>query len=259
MDMFIRLLFIPLLFGCITLASGQYYMFGGYNFAAINLQGSNQIISTFNANENHSIAALQNNWHGYRLGAGRYTRHALVELAYGNLVSQQTSLNPNQLKERAEVIVNYLSASARVGYKPFMRQHFTVGAALHLGGQRYRYSFGGNYQTPIERYVIVPELYLDYAIRLRFLLKKAQREDYFYLLRLRPYYQFHPTESVGVFAQSINQTLANQSQELKDNFSHFGFTVSLVIPFLNDDERGYLLKNKPQSRTKRNNPPRGRL
>ncbi len=234
-------------------------MFGGYNFAAINLQGSNQIISTFNSVESHSIAPLQNNWHGYRVGVGRYTRHALIELAYGNLVNQQVSINPNQLKERAEVVVNYLSASARVGYKPFLRHHFTVGAALHLGGQRYRYSFGGNYETPIERYVIVPEVYLDYAIRLRFLLKKAQRGDYFYLLRLRPYYQFHATEQVGPFAQNINQTPPDQARALEDNFSHFGFTVSLVIPFLNDDERGYLLKNKQKRLKKKENPPKGRL
>ena len=255
----IRLLFIPLLFCFISVASGQYYIFGGYNFAAINLKGSNQIISTFNSVENHSIASLQNNWHGYRVGAGRYTRHALIELAYGNLVNKQISLNPDQLKERAEVVVNYLSASARVGYKPFLRHHFTVGAALHLGGQRYRYSFGGNYETPIERYTIVPEVYLDYAIRLRFLLKKAQRGDYFYLLRLRPYYQFHPTEQIGSFAESINQTPPDQARVLEDNFSHFGFTVSLVIPFLNDDERGYLLKNKQKRLKKNETPPKGRL
>lgn len=257
--MLTRFLFVPLLFCYITVVSGQYYIFGGYNFAAINLEGSNQIINTFNAAENHSVASLQNNWHGYRVGAGRYSRHALIELAYGNLVSQQVSINPNQLKERAEVVVNYLSASARVGYKPFIRQHFTVGAALHLGAQRYRYSFGGNYTTPIEQYVIVPEVYLDYAIRLKFLLKKAQRDNYFYLLRLRPYYQFHPTESASPFAQSLNQTPPDQARAIEDNFSHFGFTVSLVIPFLNDDERGYLLKNKQKRLKKNENPPKGRL
>jgi hypothetical protein len=256
--MLVRTIFTSLLLCFFSTAFGQYYMFGGYNFAAINLKGSNEIINTFNNAENHSVAALRNNWHGYRAGFGHYSRHALVELAYGNLVSQQLSINTDQLKERAEVIANYASVSARVGYKPFIRQHFTVGAALHLGNVRYRYSFGGNYQTPITRYTIVPEVYLDYAIRLRFLLKKAQRNDYFYLLRIRPSYQFHATENVAPFAESLNQTPRDQALELKDNFSHFGFTVSLVIPFMNDDERGYLIKNK-EKRSKKSKQPKGRL
>lgn len=257
--MLIRSIFVSSLLCLAVATSGQYYIFGGYNFAMINLQGANQVISTFNTAENHNIAPLKNNWHGYRIGAGRYTKHVLVELAYGNLVARQGSLNPNQLKERAEVVVNYFSASARVGYKPFVRQHFTVGATLHLGGQRYRHSFGGNYKTPIERYVIVPEVYLDYAIRLRFLLKKSQRADYFYLLRFRPYYQFHPKEQVAPFAQSLNQNPLNQVQTLEDNFSHFGFTVSLVIPFLNKDERSYLLRNKQKDSKKNENKVKGHL
>ncbi len=257
--MLVRTLFTSLLLFVFSTAFGQYYIFGGYNFAAINLSGSNSIINTFNAGENHDVGDLRNNWHGYRVGAGRYTRHVVIELAYGNVVAQQISINPDQLKERAEVVVNYSSGSARVGYKPFARQHFTIGAALHLGNTRYRYSFGGNYETPISRYTIVPELYLDYAIRLRFLLKKAQREDYFYLLRIRPSYQFHATEQVGAFAQSLNQTAPDQARALEDNFSHFGLTVSLVIPFMNDDERGYLLKNKQKRLKKNEKTPKGRL
>lgn len=226
------------------LVFGQYYIFGGYNFGALTLNGTNASIAEFNAQENHSIASLQNNFHGYRVGAGWYAKYALIELAYGNLVGQQSSFNPNQLKERAEVIVNYGSVSARVGLKPFPKHFFTVGGGVHLGGQRYRYSFGGDYVVPIERYGIAPEVYLDYAIRLKFLLKKAQRDRSFYLLRIRPYYQWHVNYRIGEFAQALHKSPALA----EDNFSHFGCTISLVVPFIRDAERSYLFNNKKKRR-----------
>lgn len=232
---------------------GQYYIYGGYNFGALQLDGTNNAVAEFNTAENHTLGLLQNNFHGFRVGAGRYVKHAVVELAYGNLIGQQSSFNPDQLKERAEVVVNYASVSARAGVKPFAKQFFTVGAALHLGAQRYRYSFGGDYQTPIDRYLIAPEVYLDYAIRLKFLLKKSQRDTYFYLLRIRPYYQWHSNRSVESFSQSLNQTPAL----VEDNMSHFGCTVSLVIPFISDAERAYLFH--PKKRRSPSTDPKGRL
>ena len=43
-----RLLTIIICFCCVNTVFGQYYMFGGYNFAAIDMKGSNAIVSSFN-------------------------------------------------------------------------------------------------------------------------------------------------------------------------------------------------------------------
>ena len=54
-----------------TTTYGQYYMYGGYNYAAIDMKGANSIVATFNETENHSIPPLTNNFHGYRVGVGK--------------------------------------------------------------------------------------------------------------------------------------------------------------------------------------------
>lgn len=247
---------------CITGLQGQYYMYGGYNFGLISMPGANSIVETFNAAENHSIGSLSNNFHGYRVGLGKYSKYTVVELGFGNLISSQKSTNPNQLKESAEVVINYMSAHARVGYKPFPKEFFTFGAALHLGAQRIRYSFGGDYQTPISTYTIAPEFYLDYAIKIKFLLKKSQREKYFYLLRLRPYYQLHQKIAIGKFDADLNQNPGVDRAAIEANMSHFGFTVSLVIPFMSDQDRKYLFAEKKKKKAKvrtRKEKPKGRL
>ena len=237
-------------------------MFGGYNFGLISMPGANSVVETFNNSENHSIGSLSNNFHGYRVGVGKYSKHSIVELGFGNLISTQKSVNPNQLKESAEVVINYMSAHARVGYKPFAKEFFSFGAALHLGAQRIRYSFGGDYQTPVNTYVIAPEFYLDYAIKIKFLLKKSQREKYFYLLRFRPYYQLHQKIAIGRFEGELNQVQGVDRTAVEDNMSHFGFNISLVIPFMSDEDRKYLFapnkKKKAKVRTRKEKP-KGRL
>lgn len=258
--------FLFLIIGCCCILPtcfGQYYIFGGYNYGAITMKGSNVIVDGFNARESHSIAPLTNNFHGYRVGAGKYSKHSVMELGFGNLISSQTSTNPNQLKESAEVVVNYMSATARAGVKPFKKHYFTIGAAMHLGAQRIRYSFGGDYQTPVNQYIIAPEFYIDYAIRIKFLLKKSQRDKYFYLLRIRPYYQLHSIIGVGKFESDLNQTPNVTSNAIEDNMSHFGFNISIVIPFMSDEDRAYLFApNKRKRKTKkrsRKEKPKGRL
>lgn len=244
---------------------GQYYIFGGYNYGAITMEGSNVIIDAFNLREDHSIAPLTNNFHGYRVGVGKYSKYSVMELGFGNLVSNQKSTNPNQLKESAEVVVNYMSVTARAGVKPFPKHHFTFGAAMHLGAQRIRYSFGGDYQTPVNQYVIAPEFYIDYAIKVKFLLKKSQREKYYYLLRIRPYYQLHAYLETGSFERELNQTPNVPDNAIEDDMSHFGFNISIVIPFMTDSDREYLFapnrkKSKKSKKTKnRKEKPKGNL
>lgn len=260
----IRLLLFMLCYsGVISVSLGQYYIFGGYNYGAITMKGANAIVDAFNIRENHSIAPFANNFHGYRVGAGKYSKYAVAELGFGNLIANEKSSNPNQLKESAEVVINYMSVTGRAGVKPFPKHYFTIGAALHLGAQRIRYSFGGDYETPVNKYVIAPEFYLDYAFRIKFLLRKSQREKYFYLLRIRPYYQWHSIIGIGNFDTQLNQTPNVASNAIEDNMSHFGFNISLVIPFLSDTDRAYLFapnkKRKKNRRRDRKAKPKGRL
>ena len=241
----------------------QYYMFGGYNYAAINMKGANSIVQEFNVRENHSIGTLSNNFHGYRVGMGKYSRHTLMELDFGNLIASQKSSNPNQLKESAEVVVNFMSASGRFGIKPFPKEFFTFGAAMQLGAQRIRYSFGGDYKTPVNQYLIGAEFYIDYAIKIRFLLKKSQRKDFFYLFRIRPYYQVQRKIGIGNFETQLNQTPNVAKNAIEDNLSHFGFNISIVVPFISEDDRSYLFaparKKKKRKKRQQKEAPKGRL
>lgn len=244
-----------------NLSFGQYYMFGGYNFAAITMQGSNAIISGFNTRESHNIGAFANNFHGYRVGFGKYSKYTMVELGFGNLVASQKSVNPNQLKETAEVVINYMSAHASIGLKPFPKEYFTFGVGAHLGGQRIRYSFGGDYETPVNKYTIAAEFFIEYAIKIKFLLKKSQQDKYFYLLRIRPYYQIHQYLPVGNFETTLNQIPNVPEDSIEDDMSHFGFNVALVIPFMRDEDRDYLFAppKKKKKAKDRKEKPKGRL
>ncbi len=254
-----RFLFLIISFCFVSPIFGQYYIFGGYSFGAIDMKGANAIVEVFNATESHTIGALTNNFHGYRVGVGKYSRHTVMELGFGNLVASQKSSNPNQLKESAEVVVNYMSAHARFGIKPFPKEFFTFGMAMALGAQRIRYSFGGDYETPVREYVIAPEFYIDYAIKLKFLLKKSQREKYFYLLRIQPYFQLHSHLKIGNFEATFNQTPNVPANSVEDNMSHFGFNIALVIPFISDYDRSYLfapgkMKKKKKKRDRKEKP-----
>lgn len=258
-----RFIFLLFFIGSYSTIVGQYYMFGGYNFAAINVQGTNSIVNDFNLRENHSIGSLSNNFHGYRVGMGKYSRNTLMELGFGNLISTQKSSNPNQLKESAEVVVNMMSAHGRFGVKPFAKEFFTFGLAMQLGAQRIRYSFGGDYRTPVNQYLIGAEFYIDYGLKIRFLLKKSQRADYFYLLRIRPYYQLYRKISVSNLETELNETPNVASNAIEDNLSHFGFNISIVVPFIGEEDRSFLFaptkkKKKKKKRTQKE-APKGRL
>jgi hypothetical protein len=255
-----------LFFAAYSCAYAQYFMFGGYNYAAIDMKGANTIVQEFNLRENHSIGALSNNFHGYRIGLGKYSRHTLMELGFGNLISSQKSSNPNQLKENAEVVVNWMSANGRFGIKPFPKEFFTFGIAMQLGAQRVRYSFGGDYKTPVNQYLIGAEFYLDYAFKIRFLLKKSQRTDFFYLFRIRPYYQLQRKVGLGNFETELNQTPNVAQNAIEDNLSHFGFSISIVVPFISEEDRSYLngsarkkKKKKKKKKRQQKEAPRGKL
>lgn len=231
----------------------QFYMFGGYNYGAIKLENANKGIASFNTSENHQLSTFSNNFNGFRFGLGRYTKYNQVEFGIGNVSSRNKSFTPNQLRENAEVLANYLSVSARLGYKPLLRQFLTVGAAFHLGHYRLRYSFGGNYFTPISAYSIAPEIYCDFAFRFKFLLKRHKRNEEFYVFKIRPYYQYHLDFSSKNFSTSLNDTPAGSLASELDNFSHFGIQISIIVPFLSESDRKLLIRPKSERQKRRKN------
>lgn len=232
--------------------SAQYYIAAGYAHGFSNMPTTNSIISDFNARENHSLGKMTG-LDGYQFAAGMYSDFMVVELGYGNMVKGLKSNNPNQLKENAQVVANQAAVHFNIGYRPFKFHYFTVGGGLLLGEARVRYSFGGDYQVPVKQYNFGAELFVDYGIRLKFLLKKSQRKELFYLLRIHPYFQFVTTLELRHLETELNQRTDIPQGQFSDNLGHFGIRISLVVPFFPKDEderRKYF--EKPKKKKKKN-------
>lgn len=195
-----------------------------------------RITEAFNARENHNLGAVRS-LNGYRFGFGNYSRWTLIELSGGNLSRTKKSNNPAQLKEQAEVRANFASIQLNFGFRPFAKQYFVAGLGLNLAMQRVRYSFGGDYTTPVLTYTIAPEFFVDYGIKIRFLAKREQRDKIFYLLRLRPSYCLHlfPTD-LKKMQQQFNDDPTASGSQWRDNWSGFGFQAGICVPFGPDVE-----------------------
>jgi hypothetical protein len=221
--------------------SAQFYAEGGFEMGFLNQKETNRIVSEFNIRENHNIADFKS-LSGFRFGFGRYGRFTNMEISFGNIAKKQISKNPNLLKETAELTVNSASLDASLSYRPLRSQFLSVGAAIHFGQVRYRYSFGGDYKVPMVQYGIWGEVFADLALRFRFLLKKEAREDMFYLFKFRPSYRLHPQYDISNLQREFNQDNLVQNGDRMESLSNFGFRISLVIPFLNETERFYYKK-----------------
>ena len=66
---------------------------------------------------------------------------------------------------------------------------------------------------------------------------------------------------LGRILEDIGVEIAKNA--IEDNWSHFGFNISIVIPFMSDEDRAYLFApNKPKKKkrqTSKEKPKRGRL
>lgn len=212
-------------------AQSQFFAFGNYSHHFMRMPTLQAITDEFNTRENHTLAPIKA-LNGYRFGFGHYSRWTMIELSFGNSTRTKKSYNPSQLKETAEVSTNFGSVQFNLGIRPFARQYFVAGIGLNLAQMRARYSFGGDYTVPVKTYTIVPEIFIDYGIKIRFLAKRDQRDKIFYLLRLRPFYQFHlfPTNLEQMQAQLNNDANA-ANEKWEDNWGNFGFQVGIAVPF----------------------------
>lgn len=227
----------------------QYYAFGCYAQHFTQMPDMQRITDEFNLRESHTLKPFRTMM-GYRFGFGSYGRWTMIELAYGNSNKVQKSNNPAQLKENAEVRVNFASVQFNMGFRPFARQYFVVGMGLNLGQRRARYSFGGDYTAPVVNYTIVPEFFIDYGLKIRFLAKRDQRDKIFYLLRLRPFYQLHGKLDLQKMQQQFNADETAAANEWEDNWSNFGFQVGIVVPFGRNVEE--LAKKQNKDKTNKN-------
>jgi hypothetical protein len=228
-----------LIFSAFTFA--QFYAEGGYEVAFLNQKETNRILGEFNDREGHNISDFKT-LSGFRFGFGKYGRYTNMEISFGNVFKKQLSINPALLRERAEVIVNTFSFDASVAYRPLKSEFLSVGGALHFGQVRYRYSFGGDYRVPFSQYGIWAEIFSDLAFKFRFLLKKEAREDQFYIFKIRPFYRIHGANDLQKFQQDFNQDTNVKAGERMQALNNFGLRISLLVPFLNQNEKDYYKK-----------------
>ena len=219
----------------------QFYAEGGYEIAFLNQKETNRILSEFNNREGHSLNDFKT-LSGFRFGFGKYGRFTNMEISFGNVFKKQLSKNPNILRETAEVIVNTFSFDASVAYRPLKSEFFSIGGALHFGQVRYRYSFGGDYRVPLAQYGIWTEIFSDLAFKFRFLLKKESRQEQFYVFKIRPFYRIYGKYDLQKFQQDFNLDNNVTSGQRIQALNNFGLRISLLVPFLNQNEKDYYKK-----------------
>lgn len=210
----------------------QYYAAGSFSLQFVNMPSLDKIIDEFNARENHHIKDFST-WKGYHFTIGNISEFALIELGYAASMSNNKSQVPNQLRATAEVRSKFAGATVHLGYRVLRNKYLFAGIGINYGQNSVRYSFGGNYFTPVKNYTFAPEIFIDYSLKIRFLLKKNQRKQRFYMLRLRPFYQFHTAVDMGAMQRDFNNApnVNPTDPAYRDKWSNFGFRIGLVIPF----------------------------
>lgn len=224
------LLSFALLFAAIDLC-GQAFVSGSFSQHFLSMPRLNSIMDSFNVRENHQLKHVSS-LSGFQFTAGAAQELAIIEFGFANSVRRSKSVTPNQLRETAEVIASYTAATFHVGVRPFLSQYFFVGIGANFGLNRVRYSFGGDYTQPVRRYNLAPEIFVDYSIKIKFLLKQNLRKKTFYLLRIRPFYQVHFPLNVARMEQSFNEntSVVASNAAYEENWSNFGIRIGLVVP-----------------------------
>lgn len=228
----------------------QAFASGSYSHQFVAMPKLNGIMQTFNTRENHQLAdfsALS----GYHFSAGNYASIMMIELGYSNIVQKRESHTPNQLRETAEVIANFSAATFHAGIRPFRRHYLTFGAGFNFGVSRVRYSFGGNYQTPVKVYGFAPELFVDYGLKIKFLVRKSLRDKTFYMIRIRPFYQAHFQMDMVNAEKTLNNNPTAKASDFVENWSNFGIRVGLVVPLNQPESEADELLVKEKKKKKR--------
>jgi hypothetical protein len=204
---------------------------GSFSYQWVNMPRLNTIMDSFNLRENHQLTPVTS-LSGYHFTLGTVQQFALVEFGFANSARRIRSFTPNQLRETTEVIANFMSATMHVGLRPIPYQYFFVGIGFNFGVKRLRYSYGGDYIEPVRLYNIAPEIFVDYSIKIKFLLKQNLRRQTFYMLRIRPFYQVHFPTNIGRMEQSLNENPAASASDARydEAWSNFGIRIGLVVP-----------------------------
>ncbi|WCL80660.1 hypothetical protein PPO43_11835 [Saprospira sp. CCB-QB6] len=231
-----QILIASLFLFCAQWSCAQYYAYGGYEYSSFQSDELDAIVAEFNDREAHSLGNLRA-LHGYRFGIGRYAELTDVALGFGYLGRKLSSVNPQLLKETAELEYSLISADASIGYRPFKSKFHSIGASLHMGQMRYRYSFGGDYLVPIKTYNIWGEIYAELAFPFRFLLKKEQRDRLFYIFKIRPFYRVYRPLDLYALQRDFNLDQNVGFNQINQKGGQFGLRLSIVVPFLTKEEQ----------------------
>lgn len=211
-------------------AQGIPYVIGGYQQGFVQLPDTEGILQRFNTTQNHTLAPI-NTLQGVRFGLGYMTDFVVLELSYSNINARTQSQNPSQIRENAEFVLNYSSFSAQFAYRIIPQKFLTAGFSANLGALRGRYAFGGDYIEGFQQYTPSVDVFVDYSLKIKFLLRRARRDGRYYLLRFRPYYQIQPIVDVTPLERSLNENPDAALRTYEDKLGHFGFQVGLSIPF----------------------------
>ncbi len=222
---------------CSSALRAQFFFSGAYSQQWLRMPRLEAIIDTFNTRENHTLPKLRS-LSGFQATVGGVQTFAIVELGVSNAVRRLRSFSPNQLRENAEIVASHTAINFSLGFRPLQKQFLFVGVGLNFGLSRLRHSFGGDYVVTLKKYNLAPEIFFDYSIKIRFLLKPAQREKMFYLLRLRPFYQFHFPYDLTNTDTQLNGAPSQtpQSAAYAERWNNFGFRIGLVIPFFKSEK-----------------------
>ncbi len=223
-----------LLIGIASLNAQNYILGGGGIGFHNSMEVLNGVVDRFNEDFEHEIPSFKFA-PGYELGFARYSRYTLVELKWVGEGRRNNSKVPGNFIENASVAWRYHYANISVGYRPFEKRYFTVGLGLNLGQLVTRYSFGGDFDITNKIHSLSSELFVDYAIKVRWRRNKRP-----YLIRLRPFYQFFyfPVDLKNL-ETNMNATPDVQFNELLQRFNNTGIRLSLLIPITGEVNMEY--------------------
>lgn len=235
-------LFFFILFSIQTQA--QYYITASFLKSFGTYSVINDIKQRFNDDNNHQLKDF-NGFSGFGLGFGKYSKRTLTEVLFVSQGQKRISKTPGQYAENAEVIVRHLGVETNIGYRPFDAL-FTIGAGANLGRFITKQSFGGNFDLLSSDYLLATNIFIDYAIKIKFLIRRRHRDTHHYLFRIRPFYQvFSNSIDLRNLENKLNRnpelpvynSTPSEFGEFKQKFTNYGIRFSLAIPFVNASKK----------------------
>lgn len=221
----LHLIVLLVIGGSATLFS-QNYVFGGggigFHTSMKDLDG---VLNRFNSSNAHELSEFRY-LSSFEIGYARYATISLIELKWGAEGKRNSSKVLGNFIENATVGWRYHYASVNFGYRPFEKNYFTFGTGMNFGQMVTKFSFGGDFQITNKIYALSSDLFVDYALKVRWRRSKGP-----YLFRIRPFYQlFYFRTDLKDLETGLNSNPNVQFNELLQSFNNYGIRFVLMIP-----------------------------